>query len=254
MRWDPGQYSRYADERGRPFYELTSRVAAESPHRVADLGCGTGELTLTLAERWPGAEIHGVDSSAEMIERARSARNVRFERADAGRWNATGFDVLVSNAMLQWVDDHEALLARWAAELNLGGWLAFQVPANFDAPSHRLMRELAESPAWSERLGGLLRRPDAVAEPARYVELLAGEGLTVDAWQTEYLHILNGPDPVLEWVRGTGLRPVLDVLDGAEADAFTAEYAARLRDAYPARPYGTAFGFRRTFVVAHKPE
>jgi trans-aconitate 2-methyltransferase len=220
---------------------------------VVDLGCGSGELTVALRERWPAAEIRGVDSSPEMIERAPRDAGVRFEVAPAEAFDAGGVDVLISNAMLQWVPDHEPLLEAWAVQLNGGGWLAFQVPANFDAPSHRLMRELAGEPRWRDRLEGVLRHAGAVATPAGYLDLLAGAGLRVDAWQTVYQHVLPGEDPVLEWVRGTGLRPVLAALDEADAAEFEAEYARRLREAYPRRPYGTVFGFARTFVVAEKP-
>ena len=253
MRWDPEQYARFADHRSRPFFELTARIGADRPGCVADLGCGSGELTVTLAQRWPGASVSGIDSSAEMIARAPQGVGVDFAVADAAEFDATGVDVLVSNAMLQWVPDHRALLARWGKELSPGGWLAFQVPSNFDAPSHRLMRALAQSPAWRAQLGGVLRHGDAVATPAEYLDLMAAHGLEVDAWQTTYEQVMAGEDPVLEWVRGTGLRPVLAALSTPDAQRFTAEYAAQLRVAYPARPYGTVFRFARTFVVAHKP-
>lgn len=254
MRWDPALYGRYADERSRPFFELTARIAAESPATVVDLGCGSGELTVALSARWPAATVRGLDASPEMIDRAPQDGRVSFAVADARDFDATGTDVLVSNAMLQWVPGHARLLRAWAEQLNPGGWLAFQVPANFDAPSHRLMRELADSPAWRDRLDGVLRHEDAVASPTEYLDLLAGRGMRVDAWQTEYQHVLGGDDPVLEWVRGTGLRPVLAALSDAQAAQFSGEYAHALRLAYPRRPYGTVFSFARTFVVAHKPE
>jgi trans-aconitate 2-methyltransferase len=252
VRWDPTQYARYAGPRARPFLELVTRIDADAPDRVVDLGCGPGDQTVTLRQRWPEADIVGIDSSAEMIERTPADAGVTFAQGDANAFDATGLDVLVSNALLQWVPQHHALLQRWAGQINAGGWLAFQVPDNFDAPSHALMRELAESATWADRLSGVLRSALSVSRPAEYLELLSGAGLAVDVWQTEYLHVLEGPDPVLEWVRGTGLRPVLVALDAEDAAAYESEYAALLRDAYPARALGTVFPFRRTFVVGHR--
>jgi trans-aconitate 2-methyltransferase len=260
MLWDPVQYGRYAGERGRPFFDLVSQITAAEPDTVVDLGCGPGDLTATLASRWPSARVTGLDSSAEMIEQATAAHgagryaahDLMFDLAQAQDFHAEDTDVLVSNAMLQWVPEHRDLLARWAGELRPDGWLAFQVPANFDAPSHRLMREVGARPRWRERLAGTLRDELAVLEPAEYLGLLRAVGLQVNAWQTTYLHVLAGPDPVLEWVRGTGLRPILQSLSTADASDFCAEYALELRAAYPAQPYGTVFPFRRTFVVAHK--
>jgi trans-aconitate 2-methyltransferase len=219
---------------------------------VVDLGCGSGELTASLAARWPGALVRGIDASAEMIERAPRYAGVDFSVGDARGFDATGVDVLVSNAMLQWLPEHETLLTRWAGELNAGGWLAFQVPSNFHAPSHALMRELARSGRWHARLEGILRPGETVPDPTVYFDLLSDAGLAVDVWRTEYEHVLQGPDPVLEWVRGTALRPALAALSAEEGEAFTAEYAARLREAYPAGPHGTVFGFSRTFAVARK--
>jgi trans-aconitate 2-methyltransferase len=253
MRWDPAQYDRYSAQRGRPFFELIARVGIDSPSTIVDLGCGSGELTLALAERWPDAVVRGIDSSAEMIEKTTTAPNVSFAVGAAQDFDATGTDVLISNAMLQWVPGHENLLTRWASQLNSPGWLAFQVPANFGAPSHRLMRDLADSPAWRGRLHGVLRGTDAVAEPGEYLDLLTRHGLHADVWQTQYLHVLQGPDPVLDWTRGTALRPVLAALPEPDAAEFCTEYAAVLRQAYPPQPYGTVFEFTRTFAVARKP-
>jgi trans-aconitate 2-methyltransferase len=255
MSWDPDQYAQYRTERNRPFFDLVSQVGAVDPVQVVDLGCGTGELTATLAQRWPQASVLGIDSSPEMMAASyrHTGPRVGFTQSRAQDFSATGVDVLVSNALLQWVPDHQPLLRRWAAELAGGGWLAFSVPSNFDAPSHVMMREVAESYRWRSRLRGVLRHTDAVAGPAAYLDLLARAGLAVTAWQTTYLHLLDGDDPVLEWVRGTGLRPILAVLDADEAAEFTLDYARRLRAAYPRQPYGTVFPFQRTFVVAHKP-
>lgn len=255
MSWDPVQYAQFRTERNRPFFDLVAHVEADDPAQVVDLGCGTGELTATLAQRWPQASVLGIDSSPDMLMASHrySGARVGFTQSRAQDFSAAGVDVLVSNALLQWVPDHSLLLRRWAGELAAGGWLAFSVPSNFDAPSHVMMREVADSYRWRSRLRGVLRHTDAVATPAAYLDLLARAGLQVTAWQTSYLHVLQGPDPVLEWVRGTGLRPVLAVLDPDEAAEFTLDYARRLRAAYPPQPYGTVFPFQRTFVVAHKP-
>ncbi len=252
MRWDPTQYARYFDNRSRPFFDLVTQIGAESPDTVIDVGCGSGEPTVALAQRWPAATLLGLDSSPEMIARAPLGRGVKFRVNAAEDVDATGVDVLVSNAALQWVPQHTELLTQWAGQLNEDGWIAFQVPANFNAPSHQLMRDLADSPRWHARLQGVLRSAQAVAEPETYLDLLTEQGLKVDVWQTQYLHVLQGDDPVLEWVRGTGLRPVLEVLADDEADAFSAQYAALLRQAYPRRTCGTVFPFLRTFAVAHK--
>jgi trans-aconitate 2-methyltransferase len=163
-----------------------------------------------------------------------------------------GDDVVVCNAVLQWVPGHADLLRRWATRLGGRAWLAFQVPGNFAAPSHVLIREHAGTERWRERLRGLLRDEHAVLDPAGYAAILADAGCAVDAWETTYLHRLTGPDPVLSWVTGTALRPVRTELDDAEWAAFTSELAPRLRAAYPPRPDGsTWFPFRRVFAVAH---
>jgi len=254
--WDPTQYGRYADERSRPFFELTGRIRATAPDTVVDLGCGPGDLTATLAERWPTARVTGVDNSPEMIARARRLAGDRlaFVQADAATWTPdTPPDVIVSNALFQWVPGHRDTLTRLAAALPSGGLLAFQVPGNFDAPSHVLLRELCRTPRWRDRLDDAVR--DApVDEPTGYLDLLTRAGCAVDAWETTYLHLLPGEDAVLEWVKGTALRPVLTRLtDPADRDAFIAEYRAALREAYPPRPYGTVFPFRRIFAVAQAP-
>ena len=254
--WDPSVYLRHADDRARPFHDLLARVGASAPDRVVDLGCGPGGLTRLLADGWPAAYVLGVDSSPEMIRRAQPyalAGRCEFVRADVRQWRSGApVDVLVSNATLQWVPGHLELLAGWPAALRPGGWLAMQVPANFGAPSHALMREVAASPRFQSALAGVLRHADAVETPETYVDVLARAGCTVDAWQTTYLHVLPGEDAVFDWVRGTGLRPVLDALPADEADEFMATYAARLRGAYPRTEQGTVFPFTRTFVVAQR--
>lgn len=259
MRWDPTEYAVFSDYRSRPFFDLVGHIGHSTPRQVVDLGCGSGELTAVLARRWPGARVLGIDSSREMIERAErlddAPPNLSFAVADVRDWApGPGTDVVVSNAVLQWIPGHQALLARWAAELGQGAWLAFQVPGNFSAPSHVLMRTLAESERWKAQLGSVLRHDDAVSAPHEYHRLLRGAGLDTDAWETTYQHLLAGEDPVLQWVRGTGLRPVLAALPAAEAVQFERTYAGMLADAYPREPDGgTIFPFRRIFAVGVKP-
>jgi trans-aconitate 2-methyltransferase len=256
--WDPAQYGVYGDERARPFTELVGRLGPVEPRHVVDLGCGSGELTATLAGRWPGAVVRALDSSPEMIAAARAHAipgRLTFDVADVADWRPDRpVDLIVSNAVLQWVPGHLDLLPRWVDALAPGGRLAFQVPGNFDAPSHVLLRELCRSPRWRDRLAGTVRE-DPVLDPAGYLDRLARLGCAVDAWETTYMQVLSGDDPVLEWVKGTALRPVLSALPPDEAEEFLAAYRDRLRDAYPRRPYGTVFPFRRVFVIAarHAP-
>jgi trans-aconitate 2-methyltransferase len=253
--WDPAQYGRFAAERGRPFLDLIARIDAGSPRRVVDAGCGPGNLTELLADRWPDARVEGFDSSAEMIEAAR-ARNGKsdYRIQDVVSWQLPDdVDVVVSNAVLQWVPTHRDLLRRWSAELPEGGWLAVQMPGNFGSPSHQLLRELVARPAWARVLGPDILRHDDVGTPESYAGLLLDAGLRADVWETTYLHVLQGRDAVLEWMRGTGLRPVLGALPPGDVEAFTAEYAAELRRAFPTGAHGTLLPFRRIFAVARKP-
>ena len=256
-RWEPDTYLRFAGERARPFSDLLVRVFAESPRSVVDLGCGEGSLTASLARRWPGASVVGVDSSPEMLAAAAGYAEpgrVRFDAGNVRDWApADPVDVVVSNAVLHWVPGHESLLTRWAGHLAPGGWLAVQVPGNFSAPTHALLADLCRSPEWADRLAAAAPRPDTVLEPAGYAGVLAEAGLTADVWETTYLHALSGPDPVLAWVRSTVLRPVLALLDEEAGARFTEAYATALRAAYPARPDGTTLlPFRRIFAVGSR--
>jgi trans-aconitate 2-methyltransferase len=272
--WDATLYLRFGGERARPFFDLLARVGAELPRYVVDMGCGPGNLTATLAQRWPSATVCGVDNSPQMIETARQhapaavlrsagspgsgsvmtshAPGLSFMLDDIRHWEPQSLpDVIVSNAVLQWVPGHRELLVRWAGQLADDGWLAFQVPGNFDQPSHVILGEMAASARWRSLLRDVeLNRQSA--DPADYAELLAGAGCEVDAWETTYVHILTGSDPVLEWYKGTGLRPVLAVLDADRAADFLAEYGEKIRVAYPPGPFGTLFPFRRVFTVAHR--
>ncbi|MCI4065367.1 trans-aconitate 2-methyltransferase [Micromonospora sp. R77] len=253
--WDPGTYLRYADERSRPFHDLVARIPADAPRAVVDLGCGPGTLTATLADRWPASRIAGLDSSPEMIgEAAALAAGVDFAVGDVRAWRpGPDVDVVVANAVLQWVPEHRELLTRWAAELPAGAWLAFQVPGNFAAASHRALREVAGRPRWRGTVAPLLRA-EPVDDPADYAALLVGAGCAVDAWETTYVHLLpaaaDADHPVLSWMEGTALRPVRAALDAAGWADFRTELGVRLAQAYPVRQGQVYFPFRRIFVVA----
>ena len=246
FQWDPHRYLTYADERGRPFVELLARVGATAPRTVVDLGCGPGNLTALLADRWPGADVVGIDSSAEMVAAATDER-VRFEVGDLRSWTGPA-DVVVSNATLQWVPGHLDLLPRLVSSVTPGGWLAFQVPGNFDEPSHTIRAELAAEEPYAAHTDGVA--VPASHDPADYLDALAGLGCRVDAWETTYLHVLTGPDPVFTWVSGTGARPTLQALPDDLRPAFEAEFKRRLAAAYPEQAYGVVLPFRRVFVVA----
>jgi trans-aconitate 2-methyltransferase len=251
--WNADLYLTFAGERGRPFADLLARVRVEEPKDVVDLGCGPGNLTAILAEIWPTARVRGVDSSPAMIESARiGVPSVEFELADLRDWVARGeeVDLLVSNATLQWLPDHLDLLPALAGRVRQGGCLAFQVPGNFDEPSHTIRDELAAEPPYAEHTAGVAV-PDS-HDPDVYLDVLARAGLEPDVWETTYLHILTGEDPVFTWVSGTGARPTLQALPDDLRPRFEEEFKARLRTAYPSRGYGVVLPFRRIFAVARR--
>jgi trans-aconitate 2-methyltransferase len=259
--WDPQQYLRYGEERERPFAELLARVHHPDPRSIVDLGCGPGTTTVRLIERWPRARVIGVDSSAEMIAHAADVAipgQLEFQQGDLRDWKPEQpVDVLLCAATFQWVEGHAGLFPELVGSLAPGGVFAFQVPGNFGQPSHVLLYELARSDRWADALGHLVR-PDPVLEPSGYLSALMATGAESDVWETTYFHILRGPDAVLEWVRGTALRPFVSALESAEgegvADEFLGAYAAVLRAAYPRDPDGrTIFPFRRIFAVATVP-
>jgi trans-aconitate 2-methyltransferase len=256
VRWDPGQYLRYADERGRPFADLVARIAADDPRFVVDLGCGPGTLTATLCDRWPRAHVEGIDSSPEMIARAQRLTKpgrLTFTLGDVRDWKPDRpVDVLVTNATLQWVPGHLELLPSWVDVLAPGGWLALQVPGNFDSPSHQILSTLAAEEPWASYLDGKVRQRAHAPGPETYLAVLARAGCVVDAWETTYLHVLQGEDPVFEWIKGTGARPVLQALPEDVRPAFEREYKARLRQAHPRQEFGTVLPFRRVFAVAQR--
>jgi trans-aconitate 2-methyltransferase len=254
MSWNPEQYLKFADHRLRPALDLLARIPVENPETVFDLGCGPGNITEWLKKRWPSASVTGIDSSVEMLEAARKHwPALHWEKADIGEWlPKTQASVIYSNAALQWLDNHRSLFARLYGALAPGGVLAVQMPRNFDQPSHVLMRAVAKGGPWRDILAPHLR-PDPVAEPRDYWRMLEPLGAGVDIWQCDYLQLLTGEDAVLQWVLGTALRPLLAVLSEDWRQSFLAEYAARLREAYPRESNGTTlFPFRRLFILARR--
>ena len=256
MSWDPTTYLAFADERARPFLDLLARVDAD-PTTVVDLGCGPGQLSAVLRARWPQATVHGVDSSAAMIERARTDDpdpRTRYELADVATWTPEGpVDVMVSNALFQWVPEPLAVVERLAGHVRPGGTFALQVPGNFDQPSHRLLHEISGREPYAAHTRDL-HEARGTETPDAWLTLFAGLGWPVDAWETTYLHVLPGDDPVFDWIKGTGARPVLQALPDDLRTGFEDEYKAALREAYPRRPWGTVLPFRRLFCVARRPE
>jgi len=256
MRWDPGDYLQFGDERGRAFVDLVARVPAEEPERVVDLGCGPGNLTRLLARRWPGAQVEGIDSSPEMVAMATAegqTERVSFRVADLREWSPVEpVDVLLSNATLQWVPGHLGLFEPLVQAVRPGGWLAFQVPGNFGERSHTAIAELRAAGRWRDRLAGQQIEAPSSEDPAVYLETLVGLGCTVDVWETTYLQVLQGPDAVVRWISGTGLRPVLGALGEDERTEFLAQYRALVAEAYAERPWGTVLPYRRIFAVARR--
>lgn len=252
MTWNPEQYLKFAEPRLRPAVDLLSRIDAAQPARVFDLGCGAGNVTRLLKQRWPDAELTGVDDSETMLSRAaHSVAGVNWVRQSLAEWQPEHrADVIYSNAALHWLPDHRALFTRLVSHLAPGGVLAVQMPRNFAAPSHTLIAETVLAGPWRARLEPLLR-PAPVAAPDVYYDWLAGLVTHLDIWESEYLQVLDGIDPVKEWTKGTWLKQYLDALDVQDATAFEADYAARVRVAYPTRADGkTLFPFRRLFIVA----
>jgi trans-aconitate 2-methyltransferase len=249
--WDPRQYLKFSDHRLRPALDLLAQIPLDSARSVYDLGCGPGNITRLLAERWPGAQVVGVDSSAEMLVKARQeAPGIPFIQAGIEQWSpAAPADLLFTNSTLQWLDDHARLFPRLLAQLAPQGVLAVQMPHNHDAPSHAAMREAAEEGPWRARLRDV-RSIRPVGTPADYYRILAPVARQIDIWETEYLHVLEGDNPVVEWTKGTGLRPYLDALKEPERGAFLAAYAARIAALYPKQPDGrTLLPFKRLFIL-----
>jgi len=254
VSWDPGQYLQFAAPRLRPAIDLLQRIDDSAPALVYDLGCGAGNVTRALRARWPEARLVGVDASPEMLALAQKALpGTEFVQADLARWRPDKMpDVIYSNAALQWLDDHRALFRQLFAQVAPGGVLAVQMPRNFEAPSHTLIAETALSGPWRRKVEHLVT-PPPVKGPAFYHDLLAPQSQNLDIWETEYLQVLQGENPVKEWTKGTWLMRYLDALDGDEKVAFEKAYGERVAKAYPPNAAGeTLFPFRRLFMIAQR--
>lgn len=254
MTWSATQYVAFEAERTRPSRDLLAAVP-ESEVRVAvDLGCGPGNSTEVVAARYPDAIVHGLDSSEDMIEAARKRLPaLRFDVADIEAWNDPGpFDLIFANAVLQWVPDHAALFPRLVEKLAPGGHLAVQMPDNLDEPAHRLMRETGAEGPWAAKLADAAKARATREDAAWYYAMLRPHCARVDVWRTTYHHVLaGGAAAVVEWFKGSGLRPFLAPLDAAEQADYLARYTAAVARAYPTQPDGTVLlPFPRLFIVA----
>ncbi len=252
--WDPRQYLKFAGERTQAAIDLLARIALDRPSRVVDLGCGPGNSTALLAARWPDADLAGLDSSPEMLAEAQAVLPaLRFTQGDVATWtSATPLDVIFCNAVLQWVPGYGARLPHLMAQLNPGGVFAAQVPDNFDEPTHALMRRVAAEGPWAAQLAGV-RTDRPVLSPAEVYDALVPHARAVTVWRTIYFHVLADAHGILEFVRGTGLRPFLQALDPADRPAFDAQYLAALEAAYPRRADGKVLlPFPRLFWIAER--
>jgi trans-aconitate 2-methyltransferase len=253
-KWSSRQYLMFENERTRPVRDLLAAVPAEAARLVVDLGCGPGNSTEVLAARFPGADVAGLDSSADMIAAARKRLpQVRFEIADIRAWPAPGpFDVILSNAVFQWVPGHETLFPALADKLSEGGSLAIQMPDTLQEPSHRLMREVAAQAPWADKLAPVAQARGALQTVQWYYELLRPHCARVDIWRTTYYHVLpDGPAAIVEWFKGSALRPFLDGLDGGERQAYLERYTELVAQAHPPMSDGSVLlPFPRLFIVA----
>lgn len=256
--WKADQYSRYLDERTQPAIDLLARITDCDPALAVDLGCGTGNSTSLLHKRWPKATIIGLDKSKNMLEEARKDHpSIKWEDGDIANWQpSTPPDVIFANASLQWLPDHKHLLPKLWNCLHSKGTLAIQMPRNFNAPSHQVLLQVVAEGSWREQLLPLLQYGkdySPVGTPEFYYQLLAPYTSYLAIWQTDYLTVMSGENPVVEWMKGTSLRPLLAVLNENERQQFLSEYSERLQSYYPKQKNGrTLFSFKRLFIVATK--
>jgi len=255
MVWDAALYLRFSDERIRPAADLLARVPLDAPSHVVDLGCGPGNSTELLRRRWPRATVIGVDNSVEMLSAAKAAFPAdRWVRADAAHWTADPpADLVFANASLQWVRDHARLFPRLLAQTAPGGVLAAQLPANAGSPLYQQIRRVADAPEWRRKMAAA-GRAVTVESASFYYDVLRPHVNRLEIWETEYGHVLPNADAILEWIRATGLKPYLEVLDSdEERGRFQDRLAAGLREAYPPRIDGRVlFPYNRLFIVAQR--
>ncbi|HOP11182.1 MAG TPA: methyltransferase domain-containing protein [Oscillospiraceae bacterium] len=253
-QWDSTQYLKFKNQRTRPAVDLAEHVPLTSPQKVLDVGCGPGNSTAVLAKRFPGASVTGIDNSPNMIEAAKKAHpDLNFVLADVNAdLSALGkFDLVFSNACIQWVPNHDTLIPRLLNSALPGGYLAIQVPMNQDTPIQRLIRQTAMSPEWCDHFSG--PRIFFTLTPPEYYDILVKNSRICDLWMTTYYHILPGAEAILEWYRGTGLRPYLEALSEMERPKFERCILEKIRENYPAREDGTViFPFPRFFMLAQK--
>lgn len=254
MAWDPSQYLKFAGERLRPALDLLSRIPATAPESIVDLGCGTGNLTPLILQRWPQAKLTGVDSSPEMLAKARAEHpEATFVEADVATWSpARQVDLIYSNAALHWVGNHDAVIPGLLSKVKPGGWLAIQMPNNFAAASHSCVNDAIEQGPWRAQLEPHLHR-QPVADPRHYWRLLHTKCDTLEIWNSEYLQVLTGDNPVAEFIKGSWLMQFLVRLAEPQLTAFENDYRVRIKAAYPAEADGhTLFPFRRLFILAQR--
>ena len=255
--WDANLYLQFASERTQPALDLIARVGLAHPARIIDLGCGPGNSTAALRQRWPDADITGLDSSAEMIVTAsRAYPGERWIQADAATWVAEiPFDLVFSNAALQWLPDHARMFPQLMGQVAPGGVLAVQMPAHHMSPLHQVTLDVANEPAWRDRLAAAVGRSLTKESPAFYYDVLQPLAARIDLWETEYYHLVDGPQAIVDWYRGTGLRPFLEALESAEQrQRFEKMMLEGYARAYPRQQDGRVlFPFRRLFIVAHRP-
>lgn len=254
-QWDPHLYLQFATERTQPAVDLIARIRLPHPARIIDLGCGPGNSTAMLRQRWPDAHIIGLDNSPEMLAvAAQNAPSEEWLLDDAASWHSEQpFDLVFSNAALQWVPDHQMLFPRLIGQVASDGALAVQVPAHYDSPLHHVALEVAQAAPWRHRL----ERPSHALThhvPAFYYRALRPNAAQIDIWETEYYHVVEQPEAIVTWFRGTGLRPFLEALEtDQQRSDFEQMVLEGYRQAYPRQPDGRVlFPFRRLFMVAYR--